>query len=942
MSTKSALRTQQAALTKSALVTRLSHLGDILEGGGNRPFLLADKAALWLVTAGRTDIFSVHVELNGELTGRRYLFSAAVGQIICGAGLSAGEHPVALLATSSPDTALRKLTLDQLLALAEQTPGESEQKTAASLLGVWLGLLAQSISSGTESPKQFSLPNLSAISGLAALRAALTEGHRMLLAALEEWQNRERESERARLRTLTDAEPRLVRDALRLLADTLAEQQSPALSLTDAQQPLYSACKRVWHAEGIEVGSLPPPGPQHGDRDPLLVLAHLARLRVRQVTLQGTWWRADHGALVAYRQEDGRPVALLPSSPRSYDLYDEARGTCERVTPSVAQTLHLGAYFFYRRLPERPLTPGDLLGFGLLGKRQDLITIALLALGSGALAVVPPFITGLLFDTIIPGAQRTQLIQVCLALVVAALSVALFDVARSLTILRVEGRFNAALNAAIWDRLVGLPARFFRSYSAGDLSQRAFGIQRICRELSAHTIGTVLSGLYGLCNAALMFAYDSQHASVGMLLVLGAVVVTMASGVYQIRLQRPLANMQGHLSSLVLQLLIGIAKLRVTGSETRAFACWAKEFAQLRRLTLRARAPLQVFNAVYPLVALMVIYSVIGRSLAGRSAGNFLGFLAAFQGFMTMTMQSCQALLRLAHLVPTYDRIRPLLAAAPEVAQKKGYPGVLKGEIELAHVSFRYREDAPLILDDLSLRIEPGEFVAITGPSGSGKSTLLRLLLKFEQPSSGAIYYDRQDLNSLDIGEVRRQLGVVLQDGKLMAGTLYENIVGSANLTVADAMEAARLASFDRDLARMPMGLHTHIEQGGGSLSGGQRQRLLIARAVVRRPRILFFDEATSAVDNQTQAAVTASIDRLAATRVVIAHRLSTIINADRIIVLQAGRVVQSGTYKELIGQPGPFAELARRQMADEAPLVAPPPEPGVPPPTVSPQLQGH
>lgn len=918
-----ALRNRQSQLSKSALVSRLSSFGDVLEGGANHPFLLADKAALWLVTAGRVDIFSVHVEINGELSGRHYLFSAGVGQILCGVGLSAGDQPVALLAVSSPDTVLRKLNLAQLLTLAADTPGASEQQTAPALLSIWLGLLGQSISIGESTRQPLPLPNLAAAQGMPALAAALADAHRMLLAALESWQNRERESERARLRALAEAEPRLVNQSIDVLTSVLTDKGPQSGWSSDPTQPLLTACKRVWAALGVEPSSLPSPGPQQSDRDPLLALSYLSRLRLRQVILRGEWWRGDHGPLVASRNEDRRPVALIPSSPRSYDLYDEERGTRERVTEAVAQSLAPIAHSFYRRLPERPLNLWDLLRFGLAGTRQDLLSIVFFGLGSGLLAVVPPFITGLLFDTIIPGAQRGQLVQVCLALVVSALSVALFEVARSLTILRVEGKLNVSLNAAIWDRLLGLPARFFRSYTAGDLTQRAFGFQQMCRELSAHTIGTVMAGLYGLCNAGLMFAYDWQHASAGLVLVLVAVAITITSGFYQVRLQRPLATLRGRLGSMVLQLLNGIAKLRVTGAETRAFSGWAKEFAQLRRRTLRARAPLQVFDAVYPLVTLMVIYSIVGQSPAGRSAGTFLGFLAAFQTFLTMTMQSCKTVLRLANLVPLYDRIRPLLTNVPEVEEKKAFPGLLKGEIELAHVTFRYREESPPILDDISLRIEPGEFVAITGPSGSGKSTLLRLLLGFEKPTSGAIYYDRQDLTSLDVGEVRRQLGVVLQDGKLMAGSIFNNIVGSANLTAQDAKEAARMAGFDRDLERLPMGLHTFIDEGGASLSGGQRQRLLIARAVVRRPRILFFDEATSALDNQTQAAVTESINRLAATRVVIAHRLSTIVDADRIIVLQAGRIVQSGTYAELIKQSGPFADLARRQMADEAPLSA-------------------
>jgi ATP-binding cassette subfamily C protein len=352
----------------------------------------------------------------------------------------------------------------------------------------------------------------------------------------------------------------------------------------------------------------------------------------------------------------------------------------------------------------------------------------------------------------------------------------------------------------------------------------------------------------------------------------------------------------------------------VTVAESRAFAAWVKDFVALRRHALAVRSPLQVFEAMYPTLALMVLYLLAGRSSGSRSSGNFLGFIAAFQTFSTMSLRAARALLRLSAIGPVYERLRPLLDTVPEVEPNKAYPGVLTGEIELAHVSFRYHPDGAPTLDDVSLRIQAGEFIAITGPSGSGKSTLLRLLLGFEKPSSGAIYYDRQELHTLDLGEVRRQLGVVLQDGKLFEGSLFENIVGSSNLSHEDAMEAVRLAGFDRDLAQLPMGLHTPLQQGGASLSGGQRQRLLIARAIIHRPKILFFDEATSALDNQTQATVAASVEQLAVTRVVIAHRLSTIVNADRIVVLQAGRVVETGTYRELMAKPGLFAELARRQ----------------------------
>jgi ATP-binding cassette subfamily C protein len=313
----------------------------------------------------------------------------------------------------------------------------------------------------------------------------------------------------------------------------------------------------------------------------------------------------------------------------------------------------------------------------------------------------------------------------------------------------------------------------------------------------------------------------------------------------------------------------------------------------------------------------MVIYWALMHGEGGPSTGRFIAFSAAFTAFLGNTLEACRSTVAMMQIAPIYERLRPIVTSLPEIQPGKSDPGTLTGEIEMVHVSFRYREDGPWVLDDVSLAIRPGELVAVVGGSGSGKSTLLRLLIGFEQPQSGTIYYDGQDLAGLDAGEVRRQTGVVLQNGKLFTGDILSNIIGSAaNLTATDALEAACMAGLDRDLASMPMGLHTLVSEGGATLSGGQRQRLLIARAIVHRPRILLLDEATSALDNRTQATVSTSIDKLEATRVVIAHRLSTILHADRIIVLAGGRIVQTGTYAELIKEDGPFAELARRQLA--------------------------
>jgi ABC-type bacteriocin/lantibiotic exporter with double-glycine peptidase domain len=268
-------------------------------------------------------------------------------------------------------------------------------------------------------------------------------------------------------------------------------------------------------------------------------------------------------------------------------------------------------------------------------------------------------------------------------------------------------------------------------------------------------------------------------------------------------------------------------------------------------------------------------------------------------------------------VVPMLERIEPILKEEPEAASGGADPGDLSGQITLSHVCYRYGEDSPPVLDDVSFNVDPGEFLAIVGPTGSGKSTLLRLLLGFDAPTSGAVLFDGQDMAQLEVGAVRRQCGVVLQNGQLFAGDIKSNIVGSSSYTLDDAWAAARMAGVDEQIAAMPMGMNTVLSEGAATLSGGQRQRIMIARALVSRPRILLFDEATSALDNPTQQVIAESMRQLNATRVIIAHRLTTVAEADRVIVLDNGRIVQQGGYQELLeDEDGLFASLASQQLA--------------------------
>jgi NHLM bacteriocin system ABC transporter ATP-binding protein len=397
--------------------------------------------------------------------------------------------------------------------------------------------------------------------------------------------------------------------------------------------------------------------------------------------------------------------------------------------------------------------------------------------------------------------------------------------------------------------------------------------------------------------------------------LLGATALT---GYGQLRFQRPMYHVRGKVAGLVLQLITGIARLRVAGAEERALALWATQFSAQRRLVFRARSvanTLAVVQSAVPLLVSVAIFALAAARLrAGLSVGAFLAFNAAFGQTLAGAFALGTALNSVLRAIPLYERLRPILEAPPEVDLARPDPGELAGAIEVSHVSFRYQPDGPLILDDVSLQARPGEFVAVVGPSGSGKSTLFRLLLGFDAPQAGSIYFDSRDLAGLDLQAVRRQMGVVLQTSKVIAGAILTNIIGGKLLTLEDAWEAARLSGLEDDIKQMPMGMHTVIPERGNTVSGGQRQRLLIARAVASRPRILLFDEATSALDNKTQAVVSRSLEQLKATRVVIAHRLSTVRHADRIYVMQVGRVVQQGSYDELAGQPGLFADLVTRR----------------------------
>jgi NHLM bacteriocin system ABC transporter ATP-binding protein len=771
--------------------------------------------------------------------------------------------------------------------------------------------------------------------GGAAACEALDRLHAILLAVVAERLAEEAAAQRERTRRRAQAGQATMGSMVTRLASTLRREMADPVvrarargETEDETESLFPAFRLVAAAGNIPLAERPgveriPPG------DPVPALARLHRLRTRRVVLRDGWWKQDGEPLVGRLQERPRAVALLPRA-GGWEMVDPFARTQTRVDAEVAATLAPFAYTLYRPFAPGALGAWDLLRFGVQGCGRDLGTIAATGVAVALLGMVAPLAVGALYNSIIPGAQRGQLAQLTAALIVCALAVAAFDTARGFALLRLESRVGPQMQAAVWDRLLGLPLPFFRDYTAGDLAMRAMGVEEM-RGIASGTVLTVLlSGVLSMTNFVLLFTYSFMLAWWAAGLVVFAMAVSLGLSYLQIRRQRQILPLRSRTAGVVLQLLAGLSKLKGAGAEVYGFGLWARLFSEQRGHQFRARTlrnAQAVFSAAFPVVATLVLFRaaagpavVPGAGPAAPAApmmatGDFLAFMAAFHMALAAMLGSSAALVGALAIVPLYEQLRPILQAEPEVHTGTRDPGELAGEVELQHVTFRYRPDGPAILKDVSLRVQPGEFVALVGPSGSGKSTILRMLLGFELPETGSVAFDEQDLAGLDPEAVRRQIGVVTQGGKLMSGDIFTNIAGSSNASIDDAWEAARMAGLDEDIKQMPMGMHTVISDGGGTFSGGQRQRLMIARSLLRRPRILFFDEATSALDNRTQEIVGRSLERLKATRIVVAHRLSTIRNADRIYVVQAGSIVESGGYDDLMARGGVFAQLATRQL---------------------------
>ena len=655
-----------------------------------------------------------------------------------------------------------------------------------------------------------------------------------------------------------------------------------------------------------------------------ILIASGVRAREVDLSSESRWWTGDSFSMLAFRREDGGPVALLPSAVGPYRVIDPAAGGSKRLDGAGAARLEDRAWVFYRPFPPRPVTTLDVVSMAGHRLPMEAARFAAAGLLVGLCAFFPAVATGLFADWVMPAGSRELLWSLTVAMLVVAVFGVLMTLQQSSTLLRVEARAATRLTAAVWDRLVALRPSALEGRSAGELTSRALVFHSLRERASNVVTSSLVSVLFLSPTLLLLFWYDPVLAGVSLAVGVAAAAAIIALAVLQLAPQRRHVEARQRLAGTLFQFIAGIGKLRSSCAEESAFGFWARGYVRQKRAEIRVNRLNELAVAItasIPAAASAILFATtLLLESDDLTVGVFFAVYAASMMFFGATTRLGAAVQALSSVIPEYQQVKPLLALAPETRgdARGGGEVELRGELRFERVGFAYPGSDEAVLDDISLRVRPGEFAAIVGESGAGKSTLFNLALGLEEPDRGAVYYDDHDVTQLNRRSLRRQLGVVSQNAGLQPGSVLQNIVGVArDLTEEDAWEAARLASVDEDIRQMHMGMHTPVGDTG-LFSGGQTQRILIAAALVRKPRVVFLDEATNWLDNRSQALVMRSIGDLAATRVVIAHRLSTIREADTIHVLEKGKLVQSGSYEDLAREPGAFRRLVARQLLEQ------------------------
>ena len=957
-----------------------SEVGVAVPCAGNLPLDLDDPHAVWFIAAGAADLFVVeHREGVGQ-SAPRHLLRATAGRLLPGIALPGADATLRLTAKGLPGAVLKRLPAAELDRvrdgeLAEQVdawladvsatlsryavhrptpdalvePGEPPETVAGCIsarrgvawvsaptsgVALFLGLtdLAEGMSDRDATPHPMPLTaatwlTLSEAVPLSVRSSETLAKEGLLLEALTGFHRVAFAVDRLnrRLEVVDEANLARARATNRRVAEEGARRRLFNLygllddrGREESDASLRDALRAIGRHEGIEFK-----WPQRAevlDADALVgAVLDASGVRARRVRLasEDRWWIGDSGAMLGFRADDGRPVALLPGSLGHYLAVEPGARRKTRITAERAADLRPDAWTFYPVLPPTSAGPRDLWRLARKGLTADLARLVVAGLLGGLVMLLPAVMLGFVVGELIPTGESGLLVLVAAALAASALIGALLHVLQGMVLMRLEGRAASRMEAAFWERLLRLTPASLHRYPAGDLAMRGMTFQSLRDGVQGVVADAVLAVVFLSPALLLILSYDLVLGGVAMTIGLLSLTVTVALGLGQLspfgRVVRAVRESAGRL----FQLIGGIARLRVDGAEGSGFAVWARGYREQKEAELDVNAldeHLEGFSAAMPFLAAAVL--LLAASRQPISVGNFLVVYAAFMVFQTAVARVGKSCSGVAALMPAFNQVRPLLAETPEASVTGESVERLRGEVRFDHVSFRYDPDGPLILDDVSIHANPGEFVAITGGSGAGKSTLFHLALGLVQPLAGALYYDGRDLAQLNVKQLRRQLGVVPQQVELMPDDLWDNVVGAREEATEDEVwEAARMAAVDREIKAMPMRMATAVGAGGSVLSGGESQRVVIAQALIRNPAVLLLDEATNWLDNNSQAQVMRNLAQLTSTRIVIAHRLSTLRQADRIYVMRSGKVVQEGSFAELEATEGDFRNLVRRQL---------------------------
>jgi NHLM bacteriocin system ABC transporter peptidase/ATP-binding protein/NHLM bacteriocin system ABC transporter ATP-binding protein len=956
---------------------------------GNTSFLLDNPAIIRIIKSGSLALFSTKIDRGKQWNSRRYLFTVEPGMVVIGTALlEANSSHQVLLAVALEPTEVYQVSSTDFLSLILEGDLDSIAllnnwtKQISTLINKFSSPIEKAIKatdfanhslileknyiyqSNVDQLKWFAVKkgkvkwmgcnelslepffplfpvtkgmwfDAAVDSQLEISQAPLINGlqpsllesiqclQQFFLDYLKELDKKETKREYTYLLQLEQSSNQMVDNSFSELSTVLNSSSNEVL--VDRSTPLLTAIGSVARSEKIAIHSPSILNNSQQHQNSIEAIAHVSNFSIRKVKLVGNWWGREHGNLLAFTK-DNLPIALLWSK-KHYSLINPIRRTKNIVNEKLAQTLQSEAYMFYKHLPPSVKNVVEIFRFAFAGSKPELIAIILVGIMGTLLGMIVPQATALLVNNVIPDSDRYLLWQMGMVLFAAAIGQSAFQLSQSIISLRVEQNADGALQSAVWQRLLDLPAIFFRPFTSGDLMVRILAIGQIRRLLSNATQKTLLNGLFSLLNLGLMWFYSPKLTLIALLFTLLTAFITVLSGIILVRQERQQEKLIGDLNGFTVELIGGIPKLRVAVAEGRAFAFWSKKFSVIAKLTSDIKWIgdfVAVYNEVLPIVSAILIFgfasvtmqmSLIQGTPNALTMGTFLAFNSAFGIFLSGTTSLSNTVTTILGVIPLWERAKPIVQTLPEFDPDLLQPGLLKGNIRLENISFRYRTEGELTVKNISFNVHPGEFVAIVGPSGSGKSTLFRLLLGFEQPLNGSIYYDDRDLASLDIQALRQQLGVVLQNDRIIPGSIFKNVSCGGRTNLEETWSVLKMSGLAADVELMPMGVHTRISERASNLSGGQKQRLLIARSLALKPKIVLMDEATSALDNHTQDKITDSLDQLKATRIVIAHRLSTIRNADQIYVMESGQIVQSGKFEQLIREKGLFAQLAERQL---------------------------